>query len=58
MFLRVMILRVMILRVMILRVCFLPHFRAQSAQREIALWFQPSELAAYELTNRLWAYES
>lgn len=39
-------------------VFFLSHLCVQSAQREIALWFQPSELAAYELTNRLWAYES
>lgn len=28
-----------------------------SAQKEIALWFKPSELAQYELATEKWTYE-
>ncbi len=29
----------------------------QSAQREIALWFSPDELARYDLNSKAWTYE-
>jgi len=29
----------------------------QSAQREMALWFLPHELADYEFANKAWIYE-
>lgn len=29
----------------------------QSAQKEIALWFSPEELAQYELHSEKWVYE-
>ena len=29
----------------------------ESAQREIALWFRPEELAEYDLTSSVWTYE-
>ena len=31
--------------------------RMQSAQREIALWFSPDELADYDVSNGKWIYE-
>ena len=30
----------------------------ESAQKEIALWFKPSEIAEYEKTVKGWIYES
>jgi nucleoside-diphosphate kinase len=29
----------------------------ESAKNELALWFQPEELQAYELANRTWTYD-
>ena len=29
----------------------------ESAQKEIALWFKPEELVAWEACNRDWVYE-
>jgi hypothetical protein len=29
----------------------------QSAQREIALWFSPDDLAHYDLNSKAWTYE-
>ena len=33
-------------------------WQLQSAQKEIALWFKPSELAEYEKAGKGWLYES
>jgi hypothetical protein len=37
--------------------CLPSALHLQSAQREIALWFGPDELADYEVVAKVWIYE-